>query len=183
MQDWSNLIDKHGPLVWSTIGRLIGNPDDASECFQEVFSAAVELSRKQKILSWTATLRHLASVKSIDCLRCHYRDGRNFKRENICEVADPQSAEPHERLESMELANALRAALATIEPRQAEIFSMVCLDAMSYHEAAMAVGITENYVGVLLNRARCALKEQLQAYAPPAQSISKTGIYAHAKRT
>ena len=72
MHDWSDLIDKHGPMVWSIIRRLIGNRDDASDCFQEVFSAALELSRKQKVLSWTATLRHLASVKAIDSLRRRY---------------------------------------------------------------------------------------------------------------
>jgi hypothetical protein len=32
----------------------------------------LELSRKQKVLSWTATLRHLASVKAIDSLRRRY---------------------------------------------------------------------------------------------------------------
>ena len=28
---------------------------------------------------------------------------------------------------------------------------MICLDAMTYDEAAMAIGITESHVGVLLN--------------------------------
>lgn len=166
MHDWPDLIDKHGPLVWSIIRRLIGNRDDASDCFQEVFSAALELSRKQKVLSWTATLRHLASVKAIDCLRRRYRDSQVQHSNYLVEVVDSHSAPPQERLDSTELASALRVALATIDPRQAQIFSMICLDAMTYDEAAMAIGVTESHVGVLLNRARAALKEQLHSYAP-----------------
>ncbi len=120
MHDWSELIDKHGPLVWYTIRRLIGNSDDASDCFQEAFSAAVELTRKQKIHSWTSTLRHLASVKAIDCLRRRYHDGRVQTGEYVTRVADQHAATPQDRLDSAELASALRSALAAIEPRQAE---------------------------------------------------------------
>ena len=182
MHDWSELIDKHGPLVWSTIRRLIGNRNDASDCFQEVFSAAVELSRKQKVLSWTATLRHLASIKALVCLRRRYRDAQIQTGECVSEVADPQSERPQDRLDSIELASALRSALAKIEPRQAEIFSMICLDSMTYQEAAAAIGITENHVGVLLNRARADLKLQLHSYAPPTQSTPNKGVRTHAKR-
>ena len=146
------------------------------------FSAALEFSRKQKVLSWTATLRHLASVKAIDCLRRRYRDSQIQHGDYVAEIADPQSVRPQDRLDSAELASALRAALATIEPRQAQIFSMICLDAMTYDEAAMAIGITESHVGVLLNRARAALKEQLQSYAPETTNKSKTGVPSHAKR-
>lgn len=182
MHDWSELIDKHGPMVWCTLRRLIGNRDDASDCFQEVFSAALEFSRRQKVLSWTATLRHLASVKAIDCLRRRYRDSQIQHGDYVAEMADPQSACPQDRLDSAELASALRTALATIDPRQAEVFSMICLDALTYQEAASAIGITENHVGVLLTRARSALKQQLQAYAPPTPNQSETGAPSHAKR-
>ena len=182
MHDWSDLIDKHGPLVWSIIRRLIGNRDDASDCFQEVFSAALELSRKQKVLSWTASLRHLASVKAIDCLRLRYRDSQIQHSDYLVEIAVAHSAPPQERLDSIELASSLRVALANIEPRQAQIFSMVCLDAMTYDEAAMAIGITESHVGVLLNRARTALKQQLHSYAPETTTKSELGVPSHAKR-
>lgn len=182
MHDWSELIDKHGPMVWSTIRRLIGNRDDASDCFQEVFSAALEFSRKQKVLSWSATLRHLASVKAMDCLRRRYRDSQIQHGQHLTAIADPQSDCPQDRLDSAELASALRAALVTIEPRQAEVFSMICLDTMTYQEAAAAIGITENHVGVLLTRARAALKQQLQAYAPATSNNSKAGAHSHAKR-
>ena len=182
MQDWSELIDKHGPLVWSTIRRLIINRDEAADCFQEVFVAAVELSRKQKVLSWTATLRHLASIKAIDCLRRRYHDVRIQGETRLAECADKQSTRPHDRLDSAELASALHAALAVIDPRQAEIFSMICLDSMTYQEAASAIGINENHVGVLLNRARAALKHHLQAYAPATPLSSDKGTHSHAKR-
>ena len=182
MHDWSDLIDKHGPLVWSTIRRLIANSDDASDCFQEAFTAAIDLSRTQNILSWTATLRHLAAVKAIDCLRRRHRDAHVQNGVCLTGFADTQSTGPQDRLDSAELVSALHAALAAIEPRQAEIFSMICLDAMTYQEAASAIGISENHVGVLLTRARAALKQHLQAYAPATPITSEKGARSHANR-
>lgn len=122
MHDWSDLIDKHGPSVWSIIRRLIGNRDDASDCFQEVFSAALELSRKQKVLSWTATLRHLASVKAIDSLRRRYRDSQIQHSDYLVELADSHSVPPQERLDSTELASALRAALEPLNRAEHRFF-------------------------------------------------------------
>jgi RNA polymerase sigma factor (sigma-70 family) len=69
-----------------------------------------------------------------------------------------------------ELAEHLRNALATIDPRQAEVFCLACLDDCSYQEIAEQLQITVSNVGALLNRARAALREQLKAHNPKRES-------------
>lgn len=181
MPNWSELVEKHGPMVWLVVRRLVSNEEDAADCFQETFIAALQLSRKQRILSWTATLRHLATVKAMDCLRRRYRNSSSPLDESPSELPDKRANRPDENLCSNELAAALRVALACIDPRHAEVFCLVCLEAMSYQETATMIGISENHVGVLLNRARTALKEKLEAYAPTSRIPKKQGENSNAK--
>ena len=65
-----------------------------------------------------------------------------------------------------ELAAALRVALSAIDPVQAEVFCLVCLEELSYPDAAAVLGVTANHAGVLLHRARAALRERLRAFDP-----------------
>ena len=57
-------------------------------------------------------------------------------------------------------------ALTEIDPRQAEAFCLVALEGHSYDEAAHEMNVKTNHVGVLLNRAKAALRERLIAFSP-----------------
>ena len=65
-----------------------------------------------------------------------------------------------------ELAESLRTALAEIDPIQSSAFCLIGLEGMSNREAADQLGVTANHVGVLLHRARQALREKLIAFDP-----------------
>jgi len=52
------------------------------------------------------------------------------------------------------------------DARQAQVFCLACLEGLSYREIAAALGLRINHVGVLLNRARSRLREQLRAFDP-----------------
>lgn len=69
MIDWQTIIEKHGPVVWQTAYRLLGNRADAADCFQETFVCALEFSRRQRIRNFSALLIRLATVRAIDQLR------------------------------------------------------------------------------------------------------------------
>ncbi|MCH7557484.1 MAG: sigma-70 family RNA polymerase sigma factor [Planctomycetes bacterium] len=71
--DWQIIIEKHGPAVWQTAYRLLGNRTDAADCFQETFICALELSQRQRIRSFSALLRRLATTRAIDQLRRRFR--------------------------------------------------------------------------------------------------------------
>jgi RNA polymerase sigma-70 factor, ECF subfamily len=177
---WSELIEKHGPLVWRTVRRLVSHDADAADCFQEVFVAALKMSQQQKVLSWSATLRHLANIKAMDCLRRRYRDGARPPMEMSCVPANAKGHSPDQKLVENELATALRIALSTLDPRHAEVFCMICLESMTYQETAEAIGVNVSHVGVLLHRARTELRTKLQSYAPPSTNAKTKGVNSNA---
>lgn len=162
MTDWPTILRDHGPLVWRTAYRLLGRHADAEDCFQRTFLAAVELAGREQVRNWPAALRRLATARALEALRTRYREGRP---EPLPEVAD-RTLDPLETAGAGELADQLRVALAAIDPAQAEVFCLVCLDGLSNQEAAGELGVTANHAGVLLHRARQALRDRLTAFDP-----------------
>lgn len=181
--NWSDLVEKHGPLVWQTVRRLVSHNADAADCFQEVFMAAFQMSQKDKILSWSATLRHLATVKSMDCLRRRYRNDSSKETAHPPDLVDTRWQGADQTIAEGELASALRSALSTLDPKQAEVFCMVCLEAMSYQETADTIGINVNHVGVLLHRARTELRTLLKSHAPSPTNVSQKGVNSNATQS
>jgi RNA polymerase sigma-70 factor (ECF subfamily) len=148
MTDWSQVVRRHGPLVWKTAWRLLGNEADVADCFQNAFLAALEVSRRQRVGSWAALLRYLATVKALERLRQRYRRADRLVPLADFPVADTRSPAPHRAAEADELAMNLRNALA------------------DYRQIAEQLGLTVSHVGVLLNRARTQLRRRLRAHAP-----------------
>jgi RNA polymerase sigma-70 factor, ECF subfamily len=162
--DWSAIVAKYGPLVWKTASRLLSHEADAADCFQETFVAAWNVSVRQPIAHWTGFLKSVATTTALKRLRERYRQ----PRESLPDVPVTKSngSVPDENAEAVELAEHLRQALAELDPRQAEVFCLICLEEASYADAAQHLGITENNVGVILSRARQRLRERLKEFAP-----------------
>lgn len=166
MTDWPELVRTHGPLVWRTAYRLLAHHADAADCFQRTFLSAVELAARQTVRHWPAVLVRLATARALEQLRQRYRNvGRcgSLPDDPPGPVADPLDAAA-----AGELADALRRALAVIDPAQAEVFCLVCVEGRSNADAAAHLRLTANHVGVLLYRARLALREKLKAFDPAA---------------
>jgi RNA polymerase sigma-70 factor (ECF subfamily) len=162
MTDWPTILRDHGPLVWRTAYRLLGRHADAEDCFQRTFLATVELAGREAVRNWPAAVRRLATARALEMLRTRYRDGRS---EPLPEVAG-RTLDPLDSAGAGELAEQLRAALSDIDPTQAEVFCLVCLNGLSNQEAADELDVTANHAGVLLHRARQALREKLTAFDP-----------------
>jgi RNA polymerase sigma-70 factor, ECF subfamily len=175
MPDWQDLIKRDGKAVWQTAYRLLGNRADADECFQEAFLAALEVARREQVQHWGALLRRLAAVRAVDRLRQRYRHRTGPQ------VADwdalPGSARmPSEVAEDVELAERLRAALACLPPKQAEVFCLHHLEDWSYQETASHLAISVDAVGVLLHRARHRLRQLLDSFADVPRAASHTPV-------
>src|SRR5256885_15383646 len=80
MMDWTVIVHEHGPAVWRTLWRLLGNRADADECFQETFLTALQYSRGQGrgVLSWSGLLQTIATSRAMDRLRQRYRTNAAF---------------------------------------------------------------------------------------------------------
>jgi RNA polymerase sigma-70 factor (ECF subfamily) len=161
MIDWDDLMRREGSAVWRTAYHVLRNKADADECFQETFLAALELSNRQPVGNWPALLQRLAASRAIDRLRKRLRRSRH---EEITDFAQTEgdAHDPSQRAEAMELAGALRWALAQLSRQQAEVFCLHELGDWSSQQIADQLGITANSVGVILHRARQKLQQLLK---------------------
>jgi RNA polymerase sigma-70 factor (ECF subfamily) len=166
MTNWDAVIREFGPVVWHTAYRLLTHEPDAADCFQRTFMAAVELEATEPIRNWPAVLKRLATARALEQLRTRHRHASRSAGLPNEPLADVTAPDPVELACGGELAAALRAALTTIEPLQAEAFCLVCLEGLPHPDAATVLGITANHVGVLVHRARAALRARLQAFDP-----------------
>jgi RNA polymerase sigma-70 factor (ECF subfamily) len=164
--DWSDIVQQHGPLVWTTVYRLLRHDADAADCFQRTFLSALMLSRTQTIRNWPGVLQRLGTARALESLRQRLRQAQRL-RPLPAEVAVSSSTPaPDQAAAVSELSDHLREALTQLDARQAQVFCLACLDGLSYAEIADQLGLTVNHVGVLLNRARLGLRERLRRYEP-----------------
>lgn len=162
MIDWQVVIKKHGPAVWQTAYRLLGNHTDAADCFQETFICALQISRREPIRNFSALLVRLATARAIDQLRqrLHRSNCKTDMVEHPCQKAVSQS--PARQIQQQELVSNLRKALTQLPPQEAQAFCLRYLNDMSYRQIAKELGIKTNAAGVLLHRARGKLRALLE---------------------
>jgi RNA polymerase sigma-70 factor (ECF subfamily) len=166
MVDWSHIVQQHGPLVWTTVYRLLRHDADAADCFQRTFLSALVLSRTQPIRNWPGLLQRLATARALETLRQRLRQAQRLQP-LLADGAVPSSTpEPDQAAAVSELGDHLREALAELDARQAQVFCLICLDGLSYAETAEQLGLTVSHVGVLLNRARRGLRQRLRSHEP-----------------
>jgi len=159
--DWQVIIKKHGPIVWQTAYRLLGNQADAADCFQETFLGAVEISRRQSIRNIRALLVRLATTRAIDQLRRRFRQSHhNAEQAEFAQVScsDP---DPVQRAQAQELVEKLREAVSRLPSQEAKAFCLRYLSDMSYRQIADELDVNTNAAGVLLHRAKAKLREAL----------------------
>jgi RNA polymerase sigma-70 factor (ECF subfamily) len=166
MIDWPQIVEQHGGIVWKTVYRLVGNDADAADCFQETFADALEYSRKHTIRNWPGLLKQMATAQALDCLGARSlaaaRNGRLMRTMG----AVKREIGPLATVESTELLERVRRELAELPRQQAEACCLRFLEDFSYEEVADHLNLTVNHVGVLLNRARHALRERLRDLVP-----------------
>lgn len=170
MVDWEGILSRDGPAVWRCAYRLLGRHDEAEECFQETFLAAVRAWEGRRVESARALLLRLATARAMDRLRARYRQtaragAGGWDAASVERVSDRAPAPPA-LAEAAELSAMLRAALATLPPRQAEAFCLSGLEGWSYQEIAAELNVSIDAVGVLLHRARAKLRILLATAAP-----------------
>jgi RNA polymerase sigma-70 factor (ECF subfamily) len=166
MVDWPKLVREEGPRVWRIAYGLLGNHADAADCVQETFAQVLEVSRREAVTTWPALLAKVATLEGLQRLRKRYREKDRFAGLAAgYEIVSPRGG-PMEHAEAVELAQALRHALAGLPPQEAAVFSLRCLEDLSYQEIADQLHLRVNTVGVVLHRARARLRERLGAFLP-----------------
>jgi DNA-directed RNA polymerase specialized sigma24 family protein len=110
MTDWEKIVGRHGPAVWQTAYRLLGNREEAADCYGQTFLAALELSGRQKVRNYGGLLRCLCTCRAMDRLR------KRGREEGLADWSNVASANPGpvEEAQAAELSQRLRGALGKL---------------------------------------------------------------------
>jgi RNA polymerase sigma-70 factor (ECF subfamily) len=161
-QDWQSIVRDHGPAVWRTAYRLLANHSDASDCFQEAFLAAFEITGREPVRNIPGLLVRLATTRAIDRLR-----QKNRQEQRRTDLHDPRAAnrdlDPLDQAQTSDLACQLREQIRLLPPQEARVFCLRYLEDMSYRQIARELNIAINVVGVSLYRAKARLRAALAA--------------------
>lgn len=159
MTDWEAIVRGHGPTVWRTLFRLLGRRADIDECFQETFLSALEMSRRQKVVCWSALLQTVATRKAVDRLRRKYRDREESV---VIEAMASGMSDPSRAAEEAERAGLLEQAMTRLPARQAEAICLHALSGWSYQEIGQQLGMSSSAVGTSIHRGKQRLRELLE---------------------
>ena len=124
------------------------------------------LRRSNDVRDVGSLLKRIAAARAIDVVRRRIRDRRRTQDTDESLLASSRDDEPDARAEAGEMIDDLRAALTELSEQQSAAFVLTEIENMSREEAAAAIGVTANNLGVLLHRARTALRERLGSHRP-----------------
>ncbi|MEM7680766.1 MAG: sigma-70 family RNA polymerase sigma factor [Planctomycetota bacterium] len=164
MTDPQTILDRHGEAVWCTAYRLLGNREDAHDCYQETFVAALRRDASEPVRHWPALLRRIATCRAMDRLRQRYAEPAPGPPVDRFPLVDDRAPAPSDRLEQQELLQQVRVELGRMPERQAEAFWLRHMEQMSPDEIATQMDVSPANARQLVHRAadrlRVALAEQ-----------------------
>jgi RNA polymerase sigma factor (sigma-70 family) len=165
--DWVRALAEHDRWLRTIVMARTGESQAVDEVMQEVALAAVRqrspLADTSKVAPW---LYRLAVRQSLLYRR---RMGRKRRREQGYgeeyrpTEEDTRGYDPLGWLLAEERRSLIRAAIARLTRKDAEILLLKYTEGWSYHEIAAHVGISHSAVESRLHRARAQLRRQLAA--------------------
>lgn len=159
---FETLFYRHYDHVYGLLFRLVGNRVEAEDLTQEVFLKLYyqqfRPGRDHNIGGW---LYRVATNMGYNTLRSRQR---RWQRNTELLPAETGGRDtPAEALVRRETQEAVRAALARLSPREAQLLLLRQMD-LSYRELAQACEVAPGSVGTLLRRAARAFRQAYEAY-------------------
>ena len=168
--DFDALYRQHYARVFALCRRLVGSEAQAQEAAQEVFVRAYRaFDRYDRAQPFAAWVQRIASNHCIDLLRRRGHEPIAAEAAGIdLEAAaragdDDDDAGGLAPLVAAERARSVRDAIDALPDSYRLPVVLAYFEEASYDEIAARLGITRNHVGVLLLRARRALRRALAA--------------------
>src|SRR5262245_50277781 len=122
MSEFDAIVAAHSPAVWRTAYRLLGDYDDALDCYQETFLSALRMNPSKEVRHWPALLKRIATRRAIDQLRHRYQNAELATRLHAVAQDRSPGERPDARGQAEELQQQVRVALSQLPPQQAEAF-------------------------------------------------------------
>ncbi len=156
--------ENHG-LVFRAAYRITGNPTDAEDVLQTVFLRMVKRDAEAAPVGNMASFLHRSAVNAaLDLMRSRQHI-RNIPLDELEPVlAEPSCHSPDRAHSSGEIREWLRGALARLNPRIAEMFTLRFFEGKDNPEIARLLNTTPGTVAVTLSRTRDRLQKEFQAH-------------------
>jgi RNA polymerase sigma-70 factor (ECF subfamily) len=159
----AQLFEENYDRVFRAAFRVTGNAGDAEDVAQTVFLRLARRPQEVAAVHHPSAYLHRAAVHAaLDLIRS--------KRVTTSVNLDDAAMEPGHSLsvraeagEAVPIRLWLRQAIASLSPRQAEIFTLRYIEGYDNREIARMLGTSQIVVGVTLHRVRSLLKGQLEA--------------------
>jgi RNA polymerase sigma-70 factor, ECF subfamily len=152
--DLERIFDQCHGLVFRTAYRITGNAADAEDVLQAVFLRLLRRGESaEPLANYESYLRRSAINAALDIVRAR-KQSRSISLEDSAPAPGDQP----------ELRETLRLALASLNPRSAEIFALRFFEGHSNPEIARMLGLSQVHVAVLLHRTRKQLQKEVRSH-------------------
>jgi RNA polymerase sigma factor (sigma-70 family) len=169
MDDWSQIHEQYGSLVWATVYRILDDHTEALDCCQEIFLEVFGRTAPEKVRNWPAFFRWLATRRALDRYRKRRAEAAKFAADSDVASLTNSAFDVDAEASGHELMLRFKDELARLPEQQAEAIWLQSTEQMTYEEIAEQLGVEVNHVGVLLHRARKKLQQQLREWNPHEQ--------------
>lgn len=158
--DLEQAFQDHSGLVFRTAYRITGNAADAEDALQTVFLRLVRRDTSAGALeNHESYLRRAAVNVALDIVR-----SKQTAKSVPIDEAPPRNLTESSGENSREMKDCLRRALAQLNHREAEVFTLRFFEGHSNPEIARMLGISQVHVAVILHRSRRQLQKEVRSY-------------------
>jgi RNA polymerase sigma-70 factor, ECF subfamily len=157
---------EHHTMVFRAAYRVTGNASDAEDVMQTVF---LRLLRRdpdaEPVENIESYLRRAAVNSALDLIRSR-QAAPNIPLDDVAPMLPENSSLAPDRVHgSAEIRQWLRSAVARLNPRAAEMFTLRFFEGKANPEIAQCLGTTAASVAVTLSRARDQIQREFRAYS------------------
>jgi RNA polymerase sigma-70 factor (ECF subfamily) len=165
VEELEQIFREHNAMVFRAAFRVTGNASDAEDVLQTVFLRLCKRTAGAEPVEHLPSYLHRAAVNAaLDLVRAR-QNVRNLPLDDLEPVlAEPAYRGPDRQQTSAETRNWLRATLARLSPRIAEMFVLRFFEGKDNPEIARLMGTTPGTVAVTLSRTRDRLEREYRAY-------------------
>lgn len=159
------LFREHHALVFRAAYRITGNTGDAEDVLQNVFLRLMRREAGTETVENVESYLYRAAVNAaLDLMRSRQK-GADVPLEDLeTALVDDSSLAPDRTLASGEIREWLRASIARLSPRAAEIFVLRFFEGLDNPEIARVLETTPASIAVTLHRTRERIEQEFRAY-------------------
>jgi RNA polymerase sigma-70 factor (ECF subfamily) len=159
-------LDRHAGLILKVVRGYALAPQDQDDLFQDIllqlWSSIPSFRGEAKETTWIYRVAFNTALAWRRTERRHRQKHETFIQ---FDTSSREQASHVESLVEREIVDQLYAAIRNL-PRVDASLALMHLDGVSYQEMSEVLGISENYIGVKLNRIRKQLADQIKGATP-----------------